>query len=83
MAVSREIEILTQKQLIRIVWGKDDIAVWKSTIRKVKVTLEVNWCAQFYIPLSIPNNRGDFALDTYNVHSVIYQQKTAQVFPHY
>lgn len=42
MAVSREIEILTQKQLIRIVWGKDDIAVWKSTIRKVKVTLEVN-----------------------------------------
>lgn len=42
MAVSQEIEILTQKQLIRIVWGKDDIAVWKSTLRKVNVTLEIN-----------------------------------------
>lgn len=42
MAVSQEIEILTQKQLIRIVWGKDDIDVWKSTLRKVNVTLEIN-----------------------------------------
>lgn len=42
MALSREIEILRQKQLIRIVWGKDDIAVWKSTLSKVNVTLEIN-----------------------------------------
>lgn len=76
--MSRETEILTQKQLIEIVWGKDDIAVQKSTIKKVKVTLELNWCARFHIPLSIPNNRGDFALDMYNVHAVIYRQKTAQ-----
>lgn len=42
MAGSREIEILTQKRLIRIVWGKDDIAVWKRTLREVNVTFEIN-----------------------------------------
>lgn len=67
MAGSQEIEILTQKQLIRIVWGKDDIAVWKRTLREVNVTFEINWCAWFYIPLCIPDNRGGFALEMYNV----------------
>lgn len=42
MAGSREIENLTQKRLIRIVWGKDDIAVWKRTLREVNVTFEIN-----------------------------------------